>query len=437
MLRRGAAPGCGRHDGCLRSLGVTSSHTFRNARLADGRLVDIETRDGWLVAVTPAGARRPEPGGGDLTDLHGWLVLPALAEPHAHVDKALTAERVPNPTGDLVGAIDAWIAADATGMFTHEDMVTRITTALEKLLLNGVTAVRSHVNAGTRSGTRHLVAASEAAARFAGVMDVQFVALVHTPMTGPESAPNVRALYDCAELGAQLMGGCPHLEPDAVGSIDVALRAATDTATSIDLHVDETLDPRVTTVRDVARRVIATGFDRGVTASHCVSLGMQPLDVQHEIAREVADAGVSIVTLPQTNLYLQGREHPTATPRGLTALHALLEEGVVVAAGGDNVQDPFNLVGRSDPLETAALLVMAGHLAPDLAYDLVSNNARRAMALDPVTFEPGSPADFVAIDAPSIRGAIADAPADRVVVHAGRVVARTATSRTVDLGVRT
>ena len=68
--------------------------------------------------------------------------------------------------------------------------------------------------------------------------------------------------------------------------------------------------------------------------------------------------------LPQTNLFLQGRDHPVAMPRGLTAIAALREAGALVAAGADNVQDPFNLVGRSDPLETAALLVMAGHELP-------------------------------------------------------------------------
>jgi cytosine deaminase len=262
-------------------------------------------------------------------------------------------------------------------------------------------------------------------------MDVQFVALVHTPMTGPGSEPNVQALYDCAELGAQVMGGCPHLEPDPVGAIDVAIDAAEARSAMIDLHTDETLDPNVLTLRDLARRVDARGFDAGVAASHCVSLGVQPPEVQAEAAAEVAAAGIAIVTLPQTNLYLQGRDQPTATPRGLTALRALLDADVLVAAGGDNVQDPFNLVGRSDPLETAALLVMAGHLMPDDAFDLVSNNVRRMMGLPPVTFQPGSPADFVAIDAPSIRGAIADAPADRIVIHAGRVVARTSTTREV------
>lgn len=400
-------------------------HTLRKARLVDGRVVDIVMDEARVARIVP---HDPDAtADGEVTDAGGRLVLPAMAEPHAHVDKALTAEAVPNPTGDLRGAIDAWISAAERGVFTHDDMVIRVRAALRKLLLNGVTAVRSHINAGERTGTSHLRAAQEAAADFDGLLDIEFVALVHTPVTGPDSVGNVRSLYDCAEAGIELMGGCPHLEPDAVGSIDVALRAATDTATRIDLHTDETLDASVLTLRDLARRVIDTGFDASVTASHCVSLGMQPADTQAEIASLVAEAGISVVTLPQTNLYLQGRGHATSAPRGLTALRPLLDAGALVCAGADNVQDPFNLVGRSDPLETAALLVMAGHLMPDVAYDLVSNNVRRTMGLEPVTFEPGSPADFVVIDAPSIRAAIADAPADRLVIHRGRVVARSST----------
>ena len=65
------------------------------------------------------------------------------------------------------------------------------------------------------------------------------------------------------------------------------------------------------------------------------------------VAAEVAEAGVAVVTLPQTNLFLQGRDHATATPRGLTALRPLLEAGVTVAGGADNLQDPFNTMGRA------------------------------------------------------------------------------------------
>lgn len=404
-------------------------HGLVNGRLADGRVIDLVVDGGRIEMVAPHGS--VDLGELERTDLGGWLLLPAMGEPHAHLDKALTADMVPNPTGDLPGAIDAWVAAAEQGVFTHDDMVRRVRMALEKLLLSGVTAVRSHVNTGERTGTDHLLAVQEAAADFRDLMHIELVALVHTPMTGEGSDGNVRSLYDCADAGVDLMGGCPHLELDGPGAIDVALRAAADTGTRVDLHVDETLDPAVLTLRDVARRVIDSRFGASVTASHCVSLGMQSPDVQAEVAALVADAGISIVTLPQTNLFLQGRDRPTATPRGLTAIGPLLDAGALVCAGADNVQDPFNLVGRSDPLETAALLVMAGHLAPEQAFDLVSNNVRRTLGLDPVTFAPGSPADFVAIDTTTVRAAIADAPADRLVVHDGRVVASTVTKRAV------
>ena len=86
---------------------------------------------------------------------------------------------------------------------------------------------------------------------------------------------------------------------------------------------------------------------------------------------------------------------------------------MLVAAGADNVQDPFNLVGRSDPLETASLLILAAHEMPENAYKMVSVNARKAMGLEKADLSLGSLADFVAIDAPSLRGAIDDAPMSR------------------------
>ena len=167
------------------------------------------------------------------------------------------------------------------------------------------------------------------------------------------------------------------------------------------------------------------GFENGVTASHCVTLGLQQPDVRDAVAREVAEAGIGVVALPQTNLFLQGRTHPVATPRGLTAVGSLVDAGAVVCAGADNVQDPFNLVGRSDPLETASLMVMAGHRLPDDAFRMVGADARCCMGLPPAGPEVGAVADLLAIDAPSVRGAIADAPASRRTFRRGELVAST------------
>jgi cytosine deaminase len=396
---------------------------LKNARLVDGRTVDLQiTDDGMISSVTAAGTSVTTEIDA-VTDLGGWLLLPAMAEPHAHLDKALTAEMIPNPKGDLTGAINAWIAAASAGKITHEGIVERAVLAMEQLMVHGVTAVRTHVNVMASIGATAAIAVREAADQFDGLLDVQIVALCGSPMTGSEGAPTRAALAAALEAGVDLVGGCPHLDPDGPGLIKVAIEAATEAGIGIDLHVDEMLDPTVLTLRDYARQVIDTGFEGLVAAGHCVTLGMQTPKVQAEVAAEVAEAGIAVFPLPQTNLFLQGRDDPTATPRGLTAVRALQEAGVLVAAGGDNVQDPFNLVGRSDPLETAALMVMAGHQLPDDAYDMVSNNVRTAIGLPEVRIEAGYPADLIAIDAPSIRGAIADAPMSRRVFRQGRLVA--------------
>ena len=383
-------------------------------------MVDIATADGSITAITEATSAPIAP---DEHDLAGWLTVAALAEPHAHLDKALTSERVPNRTGDLEGAIDAWVAAAGRGEFTHEDTVERAAKAMELLLIHGVTAVRTHVNVGEANGAASIVAVREAAERHAGLLDVQIVALTHSPMTGSEGAANRAALDAAIEAGADLVGGCPHLDPDGDELIRHALAVATDAGIGLDLHMDEMLDPNVLFLPELARQVIDSGFEHPVAASHCVTLGMQPPEKQADVAALVAEAGISVFPLPQTNLFLQGRDVPTATPRGLTAVRALLDAGVNVAAGADNVQDPFNTVGRSDPLETAALMVMAGHQLPDTAFDLVSTNVRRAIGLRPVNFEVGDPADFLVIDAPSARGAIADAPMARRTYRSGVLVA--------------
>ena len=230
-------------------------------------------------------------------------------------------------------------------------------------------------------------------------------------------------MREAIDAGADVVGGCPHIDPDPLGCLEACFAVAAETGRPIDLHTDETLDPQRLDVRDFAALVRRHGFDLGATASHCVSLGVQEPDVQAAIAEEVAAAGIGVVALPQTNLFLQGRDRPTSTPRGLTALRALLTAGAVVAAGGDNLQDPFNLVGRGDPLEAASLMVAAGHLQPDEAYRAVSVSSRAVMGLPPVALEAGAPAELLAIRAATVREAVALAPVGRIVFHHGAVVA--------------
>jgi cytosine deaminase len=413
----------------------TGGMLLAGAALSDGRRVDVRVAGGRIAEVTPL-TRVPAPPV-ERVDLDGWLLLPAPVEPHAHLDKALTADRVDNPAGDLAGAVDAWLRHQSE--LTHDDLVRRATDAAHLYLVHGATAVRSHVDVADPVGLRALAALRQVRDALGGQCPLQLVAFVGAPVTGAAGAGHRALLRDALAAGADVVGGCPALDPDPYGCVDHLLAVAAEHRRPVDLHVDETLDPAARSLSLLADAV-GEGYPYGVAAGHCVSLAAQPVEVARRTADRLAAAGVAVICLPQTNLYLQGRERvvpgPAGRPRGLAPLDLLRDAGVTVAAGGDNLQDPFHPLGHGDPLETAALLVTAGHQSPRQAYDAVSTAARTVLGLPPVALAEGSPADLLAVRATGLRAALAGAATvDRMVFRAGRKAARiTVTHQVVGAG---
>lgn len=383
---------------------------LRNALLADGSRVDVGI-DGPLVGTVRPATTAPVLAGE--TDLGGYLLLPAPAEPHAHLDKARSWDLIAPPLGDLVRAIESWHAfSDAMSV---ESIADRARTQALTMLRNGTTAIRCHVDLlPGPDPLRGVHALLGVRAELDGLLDLELVTLCTDDM--PDAV-----IEEALDLGVDLVGGAPHLAPDPDGEVRRLLAIAAARGIGVDLHTDESLagDP---TIHEFAR--IVRDWTAPATAGHCVRFGTLAPDELAIVVEEIVAADIGVVTLPITNLYLQGWEHPVSTPRGLTALRALLDAGVRVGAGADNVRDPFNPVGRSDALETASLLVTAGHLGLDEAYAAVSDGARSVMSLPPAGPVPGAAAELLAIRAGSLAEAIADASPERIVIHRGRVVAR-------------
>jgi cytosine deaminase len=383
---------------------------LRGVTLVDGTAADVHLRGAEISALsTPAG----DVDGAQVVDLTGHLLLTAAIEPHAHLDKAFLAERLVNLTGDLSGAIASMVAARPT--LTVDETIERAERAARLLAAQGFRAVRSHADTTLDHGLRSVEALVEVRRRLADTIDVEVVAMSGWPIAGDEGEPQRALLREAMALGADLVGGCPHLEREVRAATQVYVELAGEHGVGLDLHIDETLDPDVDGLSDLAALVTGTGFPYPVTASHCVSLGTKAPDRQRAIAEAVATAGIAVVALPATNLFLQGRDHPMATPRGLTAVRALEAAGAIVAAGGDNLQDPFNPVGRGCPFETAALMVLVSHLQPAEAWAYVTDRAALATGRAPARIAVGQPADLIAVPARSLREAIATgAPGRRV-----------------------
>ncbi len=426
---------------------------LRDGLLADGRRVDIFVRGGRIARIAPrhdnaAPAMAEERGkqvttgedrGGQSSpeeDLGGRLVLPSFVDLHMHLDKAFSLELTRNESGTLEEAIQRF--GEVHPRLSYQSYVERAERTLRLCLAAGTTAVRTHVNTYPPSATavQPVDALLEVRERLREVMEIQIVLL---PV---ENIAHDRALYllceDYLRRGVDALGGAPALDPDPSGMIRATFELACRLDRAVDLHIDETDDPGVCTLREVADLTIQCGYQGRVVAGHCCSLAAMDDASAARVIERVAAAGITVVTLPSCNLYLQGRRDRHPVRRGLTRVKELAAAGVNVAAASDNIRDPFNPFGRGDLLHIADLLAHAAHLgAPHeqaLARDAIGANPRACLReQDPAPLRGGLPregdsADLAVCATGSVEDLIAAQPVRSLVLHRGRVVARTQTS---------
>lgn len=387
----------------------------------------LDDSQGTVVAAGPW----LEPAAGDeVVDCSGLVLLPPGAEPHVHLDKVGTIQHAPNPSGELMGAVRAWLAHAPS--LTAADVTARAIEAIDRYVAGGTTAIRTHVNVHASIDLAVLQAILDLRDAVADRCDVQVVALITAPLA--DGSDEARATWAQAErameMGADLVGAAPATDSDPAAAVRLLVDLATRWGRPIDLHIDEKLDPGARSLVAYATSVRQHGLGGRATAGHCVSLGQQPLAEQQETAALLADAGIAVVALPPTNLWLQGRSDPVATPRGVTAVRVLLDAGVVVCTGADNVEDPFCPLGRADLVDAARLLALTAHLTPAEAWHAASVAGRAVLGLPRADLSVGSRADLLAIEGTDVGQALARASAHRVVFRAGREVARTTVTTT-------
>ncbi|MFT3851760.1 MAG: amidohydrolase family protein [Ilumatobacteraceae bacterium] len=395
---------------------------LRNGRDAAGVPTDVAV-DGTTGLITDVGV--VEARAADVVeDVRGMVILPAGAEPHAHLDKALAAGDLAAMPVDLAQAVDDWRRIWPT--LTEEDFVARAMESVVEMVHHGDTLIRTHIDIGAGVGLRGVSAmlAVRDEAHRRGLCDIQVVGLAAQPMSGTVGAEHRRLLEEAIDAGIDVVGGSPDLDPDPVGGTAAAVEMAAAHGMPIDMHTDQTVDRDFFVLPEYVRLVREHGL-AGASASHCISLSTQSLDVQRRTAAELAEAGIAVFVMPLTSLFFFGWDEPVGPPRGVAPVRVLEEAGVLVAAGADNVRDVFFPYGRFDPLETAAVLAMVAHLDPDHAWQMCSNRARIALGHTPVELRPGSPAELLVVAGRSITEAVGAADPSRLTIHRGRIVART------------
>ncbi len=394
-------------------------------------LVDGLTGDAELAEcdIRIAGGTIQEVGvvlaqAGPSVDAAGGMAFPGFADLHTHLDKGHIWPRARNADGTHAAAMPA-VRADREANWSVSDVQARAGFGLRCAYAHGTVAVRTHLDSLGPQLDISWPVFKHLRAEWAGRIALQGVALVPLDAYGTSFAERMADVV--AEAGG-LLGGSGALEPEAASYIRRVFDLAADRGLDIDLHVDETGDPAAHTLRLIAEEAIRRNYQGRVTCGHCCSLAMQDPATARETVALVAAAGLTVVSLPMVNLYLQGRRpHGTPTWRGVTLLHELRAAGVRVAVASDNTRDPFYGFGDLDLVEVFREAVRIGHLDTPVGDwpAAVTALPTEVMGLGSGRIRPGAVADLVLFSARDYSELLSRPQADRVVLRAGRAIPTT------------
>ncbi|MBI3159114.1 MAG: amidohydrolase family protein [Chloroflexi bacterium] len=383
-----------------------------------GDLADIAIAEGRIAAIQPgltgeAGAE---------IDARGGLVTESFVNPHLHLDKVYTLARMDELAmrdyhgggmGKAMNAIE--LAARVKDEYALDWILPNVRRAVWLAARHGVLHIRAFADVDSKAkliGVEALLAVKE---EFRDIVNLQIVAF---PQDGVAREPGAAGLVrEAMKLGADVVGGIPWIEytdADAQAHVDAMFDIAAEFDKPVSMLVDDAGDATLRTTEMMAVRAIKQGWQGRALAHHARAMALYPKPTLQKLIALLKQADMYIVTDPHTGpLHARVRE--------------LLEEGVGVCLGQDDISDAYYPYGQNNMLEVAFLashlLWMTTRAEMDILYDMVTTKAARAIGLPDHRLKTGAPADLVVLDAPDVFEALRAHPVPAHVVSRGRQLA--------------
>ncbi|MCX8958884.1 cytosine deaminase [Erwinia psidii] len=393
-------------------------------------LWQIGIRDGVIASLSAQPQNAPEE---DALDAEGGLAFPPFIEPHIHLDTTQTAgEPAWNESGTLFEGIERW--AERKALLSHEDVKTRARQTLKWQIANGIQHVRTHVDVSDPTLTA-LRAMLEVKEEMSPWVDIQIVAF---PQEGILSYPDGELLLEEAlKLGADVVGAIPHFEftrEYGVESLHKTFALAQKYQRMVDVHCDEIDDEQSRFLETVAALALREKMGPRVTASHTTAMHSYNGAYTSRLFRLLKLSGINFVANPLVNIHLQGRFDSYPKRRGITRVKEMLEAGINVCFGHDDVFDPWYPLGTASMLQ---VLHMGLHVCQLMGYGqldegikLITTNSAMTLQLKDYGIQTGNRASLIILPADSGFDALRRQVPVRYSVRDGRVIAQTRPAET-------
>jgi cytosine deaminase len=232
-------------------------------------------------------------------------------------------------------------------------------------------------------------------------------------------------------MGIDVIGGIPHFERTmnaGAESVQWLCELAADKGLMVDMHCDESDDPLSRHVEQLAFQTHRLGLGQRVTGSHLTSMHSMDNYYVSKLLPLMNESGMNVVCNPLVNIHLQGRHDTYPKRRGLTRVPELLDAGITVAFGHDDIMDPWYPMGSHDMLDVAHMgahcLQMMGSSQVDTLLDMITYNGASILGLEKYGIGIGCQADLVILQAKSPLDALRLRSPRLYVIRKGKILAK-------------
>lgn len=397
-------------------------------------LFDLVINDGRITSIKPASHEKKPVY--NAIDARGGLVTPSFADAHFHLDKVLSR--------DILGATkfeEAFKRArEAKTHFTVKDVEERASRALELAVAHGLGRMRANVDVDSFTGLVSMEGILRARERFSRAIDIEVIAFPQEGIVSDPQTPDL--LREALKMGDNIIaGGLPEFErtvEDQRTHINTIFDIAEEADVSIDMHCDYTDQIEYKTLEMFADATLERGFQGRVTAGHCCALSLYPMNEANRVIDKIKAARMDITVLPVANLQMLGGQERTPVNRGSSRVLELLDAGVNVSAGADNMYDIWYRFNRMDPVEIGYITCLSGGMRTDEevreAFNMVTERAARALGVENHNLCEGAAADLVVFEADNITDIFRNLPGRRIHIKRGRQVGGIDGSQWVSVG---
>lgn len=222
--------------------------------------------------------------------------------------------------------------------YTHDDLVTRISRAVETMIAQGVTHCRTFIDADATVGLLPIKAARAVREMYADRIHLEFAIQPLEGVLDPASRDRFEAACELADV----VGGLPSRDrPQPEKHLDVLFGIAKNLDKPIDVHIDQENQPYEDETELLALKTIEHGYQGRVTGVHAISVAAKSPVEQDRILSLVKDSGMHLVVCPSAALSMKPHELMAPIHNSIMPLQKVLDAEIPVYLGVDNIHDLF------------------------------------------------------------------------------------------------